>query len=57
MTLLLPFLLLITNSSPEYDPSDYCQELSVELAKAVKDEVITYKEAAGILSRCPAFTP
>ena len=57
MTLLLPFLLLIINPSPEYDPSDYCRELSVVLAEAVKDEVITYKEAAGILYRCPAFTP
>ena len=57
MTLLLPFLLLITTPTPEYDPSDYCRELTEVLAEAVKDEVITYKEAAGILSRCPAIAP
>jgi hypothetical protein len=52
MTLLLPFLLLITTPSPEYDPADYCNELSVVLADAVKEKVITYKEAGAIIDRC-----
>jgi len=52
MTLLLPFLLLITTPSPEYDPTDYCQELSVVLDEFVKEKVIGYKEAGGIVDRC-----
>ena len=57
MTLLLYFLLLTSIPSPDNDPPDYCQELSVELAKAVKDEVITYKEAGAILARCNTLAP
>lgn len=57
MTLLLHFLLLTTTPSLEYDPSDYCQELTQVLDEAVKDEVITYKEARGILSKCPTLAP
>ena len=57
MTLLLPFLLLLTTLSPEYDPTDYCQELSVVLADAVKDKVIGYKEAGAIIDRCYTSAP
>ena len=55
MIFLLPFLLL-TSPSPEYDPSDYRQELTEVLAEAVKDEVITYKEALAISDSCFSCT-
>ena len=57
MTFLLPFLLLISTPSSEYDPSDYCRELTEVLSEAVKDEVITYKEAREISQGCLTTTP
>ena len=57
MTLLLPFLLLTTTPSLDNDLPNYCQELSVVLAQAVKDEVITDKEAGGILNGCYRSRP
>ena len=57
MTLLLPFLLLTIPPSLDNDPPDYCQELVEVLAEAVKDKVITHKEAGGILRGCLTLTP
>jgi hypothetical protein len=34
----------------------YCYEIAEELRIAVENEVITHKEAVGILDRCPLHT-
>lgn len=57
MTFLLSFLFLITPLSSEYEASDYCLELADVLAEAVKDEVITYKEAGEMYERCLTIAP
>ena len=52
------FLFLISqNPYPivETDPH-YCYEVAEELRIAVENEVITHKEAAIILDRCPLHT-
>ena len=50
------FLLFLISLNPypivETDPH-YCYEVAEELRVAVKNEVITDKEAEAILSRCP----
>jgi hypothetical protein len=39
----------------EADPH-YCYEIAEELRIAVENEVLTHKEAAAILDRCPKHT-
>jgi hypothetical protein len=39
----------------EADPH-YCYEVAEELRVAVENEVITHKEAVGILNRCSSHT-
>ena len=51
------FLYLIFNHPypvVEADPH-YCYEVAEELRIAVENEVITYKEAARLLERCPLY--
>ena len=52
------FLLLLISQSPypivETDPH-YCYEVHEELLVAVKNEVITQKEADLLIDRCPIY--
>ena len=55
MILLLSLLSLNPYPVVESDPH-YCYEVAEELRVAIKNEVITHKEAAVILDRCPLHT-
>ena len=52
MNTLLSLLLTVT---PTDLPPDFCQDLSIELDMAVKEELIEEKQAADILRRCWHF--
>lgn len=55
MTLLLPFLLLTT--PPEYDGPDYCTEVTQVILEAVKDKVLSDKQAQEMIGHCWTNTP
>ena len=52
MKLLIALLLL--TSTPTFADDHYCDEIWAELQAAVREGLITYREAASIRGRCPS---
>ena len=52
MKLLIALLLLL--STPAFADDHYCDEIWAELQTAVREGLITYREAATIQGKCPS---
>ena len=58
MKLLLLFLLLtLPVSASEIEPPNYCVELAEVILDAVKDEVLTDKQAQDMINHCWSTAP